>query len=112
VAENLRVNPKTFFGELKQRNVYKVAIAYSAVAWLLMQVRDNRAKQFQNALEQSKLCASNFGVQSQHAMHSLRKGKEMAITVMSQFPGCPFLVRVEPFSTQGTLIFDIICNHD
>jgi hypothetical protein len=27
-----------FFGELKQRNVYKVAIAYAVVAWLLMQV--------------------------------------------------------------------------
>jgi len=32
------VNPKTFFGELKRRNVYKVAIAYCVVAWLLMQV--------------------------------------------------------------------------
>jgi len=38
VAENLRVNPKKFFGELKRRNVYKVAIAYGVVAWLLMQV--------------------------------------------------------------------------
>jgi len=27
-----------FFAELKQRNVYKVAIAYAVVAWLLMQV--------------------------------------------------------------------------
>jgi RNA polymerase sigma factor (sigma-70 family) len=27
-----------FFAELKQRNVYKVAIAYGVVAWLLMQV--------------------------------------------------------------------------
>jgi hypothetical protein len=26
-----------FFAELKQRNVYKVAIAYAVVAWLLMQ---------------------------------------------------------------------------
>ena len=38
MAENLRVNPKKFFGELKRRNVYKVAIAYGVVAWLLMQV--------------------------------------------------------------------------
>src|SRR6266704_1500184 len=38
VAENLRVNPKKFFGELKRRNVYKVAIAYAVVAWLLMQI--------------------------------------------------------------------------
>jgi hypothetical protein len=28
----------TFFTELKRRNVYKVAIAYGVVAWLLMQV--------------------------------------------------------------------------
>ena len=38
MAQNRRVNPKTFFGELKRRNVYKVAIAYCVVAWLLMQV--------------------------------------------------------------------------
>jgi TolB-like protein len=38
VAQGLSVNPKVFFGELKRRNVYKVAIAYAVVAWLLMQV--------------------------------------------------------------------------
>jgi TolB-like protein/Tfp pilus assembly protein PilF len=38
VAQNRKVNPKTFFGELKRRNVYKVAIAYAVVAWLLMQI--------------------------------------------------------------------------
>jgi TolB-like protein/Tfp pilus assembly protein PilF len=32
------VNTKNFFAELKRRNVYKVAIAYGVVAWLLMQV--------------------------------------------------------------------------
>jgi RNA polymerase sigma-70 factor (ECF subfamily) len=32
------VNACTFFAELKQRNVYKVAITYAVVAWLLMQV--------------------------------------------------------------------------
>jgi adenylate cyclase len=32
------VNPRNFFGKLKRRNVYKVAIAYAIVAWLLMQV--------------------------------------------------------------------------
>jgi TolB-like protein/Tfp pilus assembly protein PilF len=38
VAQNRRVNPKSFFGELKRRNVYKVAIAYGVVAWLLIQI--------------------------------------------------------------------------
>jgi TolB-like protein len=33
-----KVNAKNFFAELKRRNVYKVAIAYAVVAWLLMQV--------------------------------------------------------------------------
>jgi TolB-like protein/Tfp pilus assembly protein PilF len=33
-----KVNSKKFFAELKRRNVYKVAIAYGVVAWLLMQV--------------------------------------------------------------------------
>jgi len=32
------VNLKNFFAELKRRNVYKVAIAYAIVAWLLVQV--------------------------------------------------------------------------
>jgi hypothetical protein len=31
------VNPTKFFGELKRRNVYKVAIAYAVIAWLLIQ---------------------------------------------------------------------------
>jgi serine/threonine-protein kinase len=32
------MNSKELFGELKRRNVYKVAVAYGVVAWLLMQV--------------------------------------------------------------------------
>ena len=32
------MNPKNFFAELKRRNVYKIAIAYGVVAWLLIQI--------------------------------------------------------------------------
>jgi hypothetical protein len=32
------VNLTKFFAELKRRNVYKVAVAYAVVAWLLMQI--------------------------------------------------------------------------
>src|SRR6184192_4411589 len=32
------MNPSKFFAELKRRNVYKVAIAYGVVAWLLIQI--------------------------------------------------------------------------
>src|SRR5580765_7416032 len=32
------MNKPSFFAELKRRNVYKVAVAYAVVAWLLMQV--------------------------------------------------------------------------
>jgi TolB-like protein/Tfp pilus assembly protein PilF len=32
------MDPRNFFAELKRRNVYKVAIAYGVVAWLLIQV--------------------------------------------------------------------------
>jgi TolB-like protein/Tfp pilus assembly protein PilF len=32
------MNPENFFGELKRRNVYKVAVAYAIVGWLLIQV--------------------------------------------------------------------------
>ena len=31
------MKPGNFFAELKRRNVYKVAVAYAVVAWLLMQ---------------------------------------------------------------------------
>jgi TolB-like protein/Tfp pilus assembly protein PilF len=37
VAQDRRVNPKTFFGELKRRNVYKVAVAYLVAGWALAQ---------------------------------------------------------------------------
>src|ERR1700674_428918 len=32
------MNPRNFFAELKRRNVYKVAVAYAVVAWLIIQV--------------------------------------------------------------------------
>lgn len=32
------MNPTNFFAELKRRNVYKVAVAYAVVGWLLVQV--------------------------------------------------------------------------
>ena len=31
------MNPRNFFAELKRRNVYKVAVAYAVVSWLLIQ---------------------------------------------------------------------------
>jgi serine/threonine-protein kinase len=33
-----KMNPRNFFGELKRRHVYRVAIAYGVFAWLLIQV--------------------------------------------------------------------------
>jgi TolB-like protein/Tfp pilus assembly protein PilF len=38
MAQGRGVNPKNFFGELKRRNVYKTAIAYGVVAWVLVQI--------------------------------------------------------------------------
>ena len=32
------MNPSNFFTELRRRNIYKVAVAYGIVAWLLTQV--------------------------------------------------------------------------
>jgi len=32
------MNPSNFFAELKRRNVYKVAVAYAVVSWLLIQI--------------------------------------------------------------------------
>src|SRR5213592_1058787 len=32
------MNQRNFFGDLKRRNVYKVAVAYAIVGWLVMQI--------------------------------------------------------------------------
>ena len=32
------MNPTSFFAELKRRNLYKVAVAYAVVGWLLIQI--------------------------------------------------------------------------
>jgi hypothetical protein len=32
------VNPKNFFAELQRRNVYKIAVAYGVVSWLIIQI--------------------------------------------------------------------------
>src|SRR5438874_3109297 len=32
------MNPRNFFAELKRRNVYKVAVAYAVVGWLVIQI--------------------------------------------------------------------------
>ena len=37
MAQNPRSNPRTFFGELKRRKVYKVAVAYIVGGWALSQ---------------------------------------------------------------------------
>ena len=38
LTDNLAVTLTNFLAELKRRNVYKVAIAYGVVAWLLIQI--------------------------------------------------------------------------
>src|SRR5436853_3126723 len=35
---SIEVSERNFFAELKRRNVYKVAVAYAVVGWLLVQV--------------------------------------------------------------------------
>src|ERR1044071_5377630 len=35
---SIEVSERNFFFELKRRNVYKVAVAYAVVGWLLVQV--------------------------------------------------------------------------
>src|SRR5437762_542767 len=32
------MNPDNFFAELKRRNVYKVAVAYAIIGWLVVQI--------------------------------------------------------------------------
>ena len=38
MGKQSHVNARRFFGELKRRNVYRVAAAYAVVAWLLIQI--------------------------------------------------------------------------
>jgi TolB-like protein/Flp pilus assembly protein TadD len=38
MLETSDLNPKNFFAELKRRNVYKVAVAYAVVGWLVVQI--------------------------------------------------------------------------
>jgi hypothetical protein len=38
LREKAAVNARNIFSELKRRNVYKVAVAYAVVGWLLIQV--------------------------------------------------------------------------
>ena len=38
MAQHKRMAMKNFFGELKRRNVYKVAVAYAVVGWLIIQI--------------------------------------------------------------------------
>jgi len=53
VAHRPAVDPKTFFGELKRRNVYKVAVAYAVVAWRLMSINKINSESFGVAAHQS-----------------------------------------------------------
>ena len=41
------MNPKAFFAELKRRNVFKVAIAYGVIAWLLIEVASVLLSEFE-----------------------------------------------------------------
>jgi adenylate cyclase len=38
IVKPRRVNPKNILTELKRRNVYRAAVAYGVVSWLLMQI--------------------------------------------------------------------------
>src|SRR5471032_1438116 len=38
MAQHKPMAMKNFFGELKRRNVYKVAVAYAVVGWLVIQI--------------------------------------------------------------------------
>jgi hypothetical protein len=44
------VNFKSFFAELKRRNVYKVAVALGVVPWLLIQASN------ENAIDSMAVC--------------------------------------------------------
>jgi hypothetical protein len=47
------VNPQNFFAELKRRNVYKVAVGYAIVAWLLIQAAPEDRESLAGVLVQS-----------------------------------------------------------
>ena len=49
------MNERNFFAELKRRNVYKVAVAYAVVAWLLIQVTTEVSPVLQNSTGERQL---------------------------------------------------------
>ncbi len=64
------MNPRNFFAELKRRNVYKVAVAYAVVGWLLDPSRDTGFSVFRNSeLGRPIHCARNRHRISDRARH-------------------------------------------
>ena len=50
MSQQERSNSRNFFFELKRRNVYKVAIAYAVIGWLVIQISSTVLQTF-HALE-------------------------------------------------------------
>jgi N-acyl-D-aspartate/D-glutamate deacylase len=73
------VNLPNFFAELKRRNVYKVAIVYAVVAWLLMQVvhgyqEHTNAQQYDLVLEGGRVMDPETGLDATRNV-GIRDGK-------------------------------------
>jgi len=68
------MNLQNFFAELKRRNVYKVAIAYAVVAWLLMQI----ASQIFPFLRKPLFYPLNYGNDDLERINGLNRDGQIA----------------------------------
>src|SRR5207249_6612345 len=91
------MSERKFFAELKQRNVYKVAIAYGVVAWLLMQVASQifRSSKFQTG--QSGWSSAAYQLTHPDKIHgsrSLSRNRPVFSALVTPRPiPCPFCDR-------------------
>ena len=88
---DLAVNPKKFLTELKRRNVYKVAIAYGVVAWLLMQCMLGRGQQNPIRLTQSRTQSATQDSTAAHIRKIANERVPAFITFTPPSTLCPFM---------------------
>jgi hypothetical protein len=94
------MNLKIFFGELKRRNVYKVAVAYAVVGWLLIQVATQVFSVLGNSelavhlacamIRPARTCSPN-SVYPQH--HEWKTFFVLGAKAAQRFSGCTDLCR-------------------
>jgi hypothetical protein len=67
------VNPGKFFRELKRRNVYRAAVGYAAISWLIVQVAASLSPVFDIPIWAVRLIIVHRGLKRIHRLAQLRE---------------------------------------